>query len=45
MNDLIRTKLKEIVELQGIIKKDDLIYKSKHEKTYRFINIHYLLFF
>ena len=24
MNDLIRAKLKEIVELQGIIKKDDL---------------------
>ena len=27
MNDLIRAKLKEIVELQDIIKKDDLTYK------------------
>ena len=37
MNDLIHAKLKEIVELQDIIKKDDLNYKSKHGKTYIFI--------
>ena len=36
MNDLIRAKLKEIVELQGIIKKDDLSYKSKRGKTCNF---------
>ena len=36
MNDLIRAKLKEIVELQDIIKKDDLNYKSKRRKTYSF---------
>ena len=29
MNHLIRVKLKEIVKLQDIIKKDDLNYKSK----------------
>ena len=29
MNDLICFKLKEIVKLQDIIKKDDLNYKSK----------------
>ena len=29
MNDLIRAKLKEIFELQDIIKKDDLNYKLK----------------
>ena len=29
MNDLIRAKLNEMVELQDIIKKDDLNYKSK----------------
>ena len=34
MNDLIRANLKEIVELQGIIKKDDLNYKPKQGKTY-----------
>ena len=34
MNDLIRANLKEIVELQGIIKKDDLNYKPKKVKTY-----------
>ena len=33
-NDLIRTKLKKL--LQGIIKNDDLNYKSKREKTYNF---------
>ena len=29
MSDLIRANLKEIVELQDTIKKDDLKYKSK----------------
>ena len=33
MNYLIRAKLKEIVESQDIIKKDDLNYKSKRGKT------------
>ena len=33
MNDLIRAKLKEMVELQGIIEKDDLNYKLKCGKT------------
>ena len=36
MSDLIRVKLKEIVELQDIIKKDDLNYELKHIKTYNF---------
>ena len=36
MNDLIRANLKVIVELQDIIKKDGLNYKSKHRKTYNF---------
>ena len=36
MNDLIRAKLKEIVKLQDIIKKDDLNYKSKCRQTYNF---------
>ena len=36
MNDLIRVKLKEIVNLQNIIKKDNLNYKSKRVKTYNF---------
>ena len=36
MNDLLRAKLKEIVELQDIIKKDYLNYKSKRGKTYNF---------
>ena len=36
MNDLIRVKLKEIVNFQYIIKKDDLNYKSKRGKTYNF---------
>ena len=36
MNDLIRAKLKEIFELQDIIKKDDLNYKLKRRKTYNF---------
>ena len=36
MNDFIRDKLKEIVKLQHIIKKDDLTCKSKCGKTYNF---------
>ena len=36
MNYLIRAKLKEIVKLQDIIKKDGLNYKSKCGKTYNF---------
>ena len=36
MNDLIRANLKKIVELQGIIKKDDLNYKPKQGKAYLF---------
>ena len=36
MNDLIRVKLKKIVKLQGIIKKDDLNYKSKRGKSFNF---------
>ena len=34
MNDLIRAKLKEIVEFQDIVKKDDLNHKSNYGKTY-----------
>ena len=34
MTDLIRAKLKEIVQLQDIIKKDDLNYKSKGGKAW-----------
>ena len=33
MNDLICAKLKEVVEFQDIIKKDNLNYKSKREKN------------
>ena len=36
MNDLIRDKLKESIELQDFFKKDDLNYKSKRGKTYKF---------
>ena len=36
MTDLIRAKLKEIVELQDIIKKDDLNYKSKGGNAWNF---------
>ena len=45
MNDLIRGKLKEAIELQDIIKKDDLNYKSKRGKLIILVNIHWLLFF
>ena len=36
MNDLIHANIKEMVELQNVIKKDDLNYKSKRGKTYIF---------
>ena len=36
MNDLIHAKLKEIVQLQNIMNKEDLNYKSKCGKTYKF---------
>ena len=36
MNDLICVKLKEIVNLQDIIKKDNLNYKPKHGRTINF---------
>ena len=36
ISGLIRAKLKEIVKLRDIIKKDDLNYKSKCGKTYSF---------
>ena len=36
MNGLICVKLKNIKNLQDIIKKDDLNYKSKRGKTYTF---------
>ena len=38
MNDLIliRDKLKEIVNLQDIVKTDNLSYKSKSKKVYNF---------
>ena len=36
MNDLIRAKLKEIIELQDIVKKNDLNYNSKRKITYNF---------
>ena len=42
MNDLIRANLKETVELQGIIKTDDLNYKPKQGKTFI---LFFLLFF
>ena len=45
MIDLIRAKLKEIVNLQDIIKTDELYYKSKRRKVYHLVNILYLLFF
>ena len=36
MNDLIRDKLKEIVNLQDVIKTDELYYKSERRKVYNF---------
>ena len=37
LNDVIINKLKEIIQLQDIIKTDDLHYKSKRTKIYNFI--------
>ena len=45
MNDLIRDKLKEIVELQNVIQKDDLNYKSKRGKTHKFSKCSLLIIF
>ena len=36
MNDLIRDKLKEVINLQDIIKTNELHYKSKRGKVYNF---------
>ena len=36
MNDLIHANIKEMAELQNVIKKDDLNYKLKRGKTYIF---------
>ena len=36
INNLIRPKIKEIIDVQDIIAKDDLNYKSKHRKTCNF---------
>ena len=36
MNDLICDMLKEVVNLQDIIKTDNLHYKSKSRKVYKF---------
>ena len=36
MNDLIHDELKEIVNLQVIMKTDNLRYKSKSKKVYNF---------
>ena len=44
MRNLIRLKLKEIVKLQDIIKKDDLNYKLKCGKTYNLGQYLLLLF-
>ena len=45
MNDLIRDKLKETVNLQDIIKKDNLSYKSKSRKVYNFSEYSLLVVF
>ena len=39
MNDLIRVKLKEVVNLQDIIKTDELYYKSKRRQNFDFKTI------
>ena len=44
MSNLICAKLKENIEFQNIIKKDELNYKSNHGKTYS-ISKYSLLFF
>ena len=43
-NDLVCTKLKEIISLQNIIKTDELHYKSNIERFVILVNILYLLF-
>ena len=45
MNDLIRDKLKESIELKDFIKKDDLNYISKRGKTYKFSKYSLLIVF
>ena len=45
MKDLICDKLKEIIDLQEIIKTDDLSYKSKSKKIIILVNVLCLLFF
>ena len=45
MNDLIRSKLNEIVEFLDIIRKDDLNYKSKRRKIYNFRKYSLPIFF
>ena len=45
MNNLNRAKLKEIANLGDIIKKEDLNYKSKREKTYNFSKYSIPMFF
>ena len=42
MNDLIRVKLTEFVNLQDIIRKDDLNINQNVEKLIVLVNIHYL---
>ena len=36
MNDLVRAKLKEIINFRDIFKKDELNYKSKRRKVCNF---------
>ena len=52
MNDLICIGLEQVVNLQGIIKKDGKTYRGNVEKRFIFVeklvilvNIHYLLYF
>ena len=52
MNDLICIGLEQVVNLQGIIKKDEKTYRGNLEKRFIFVekliilvNIHYLLYF
>ena len=45
MNDLTCAKLKETVNLQDIIKNDNLNHKSNRGKNYNLLNRYYVLFF
>ena len=45
MNNLIRAKLKEIVKLQDIVKRDGLSSNQKTEILKFLVNVHYLLLF